>query len=111
MQHDQKQLHQIAQDYLWYTFTVEEIAILCNVSRDFVSRVRAASDSPFCLNKCRPEWFTDWMREHPDFQLTKGSFPVSETLPASIENETSRKRLKREKPSSRPQPLLKRQMA
>jgi hypothetical protein len=52
-------------------FTVEEIATLCNVSRDFVSKVRAANDSPFCLNKCRPEWFADWMRLHPDFQLTK----------------------------------------
>jgi hypothetical protein len=71
MQHDQKQLHQIAQDYPWYTFTVEEIALLCNVSRDVVSKVRAATDHPFFLNKCRPEWFTAWMRGHPDFQLTK----------------------------------------
>ena len=71
MQHDQKQLHQIAQDYPWYMFTVEEIALLCNVSRDVVSKVRATTDSPFCLNKCRPEWFAEWMREHPDFQLTK----------------------------------------
>lgn len=76
MQHDQKQLHQIAQDYLWYTFNVEEIALLCNVSRDVVSKVRAATDSPFCLNKCRPEWFTEWMREHPDFQLTKDYVPA-----------------------------------
>lgn len=71
MQHDQKQLHEIAQDYPWYTFTVEEIALLCNVSRDVVSKVRAAADNPFFLNKCRPEWFTEWMRQHPDFQLTK----------------------------------------
>ncbi|MEI9997686.1 MAG: hypothetical protein WDO13_00170 [Verrucomicrobiota bacterium] len=71
MQHDQKQLHQIAQDYPWYTFTVEEIALLCNVSRDVVSKVRSATDHPFFLNKCRPEWFTAWMRGHPDFQLTK----------------------------------------
>ncbi len=61
---DDKQLHQIAQDYPWFMFTVEEIATLCNVSRDFVSKVRAANDSPFCLNKCRPEWFADWMRGH-----------------------------------------------
>ena len=72
MQYDQKQLHQIAQDWPWYTFTVEEIALLCNVSRDVVSKVRAATDNPFFLNKCRPEWFTAWMREHPGFQLTKG---------------------------------------
>ena len=71
MQHDQKQLHQIAQDYLCHMFTVEEIALLCNVSRDVVSKVRATDDSPFCLNKCRPEWFADWMRDHPDFRLTK----------------------------------------
>ena len=71
MQHDQKQLHQIAQDYPWYTFTVEEVALLCNVSRDVVSKVRATADNPFFLNKCRPEWFTEWMRLHPGFQLTK----------------------------------------
>jgi hypothetical protein len=71
MQHDQKQLHEIAQDYPWFMFTVDEIATLCNVSRDVVSKVRAATDSPFCLNKCRPEWFAEWMRKHPDFQLTK----------------------------------------
>src|ERR1700678_4394175 len=71
MQHDQKQLHQIAQDYPWYTFTVEEVALLCNVSRDVVDKVRAAADNPFFLNKCRPEWFTEWMRRHPEFQLTK----------------------------------------
>ena len=84
MQHDQKQLHQIAQDYPWYVFTVEEIAILCNVSRDFVSKVRMAPDSPFCLNKCRPEWFTAWMREHPDFQLTK--FPPSNDQPTATKS-------------------------
>ena len=71
MQHDQKQLHQIAQDYPWFMFTVEEIAVLCNVSRDVVTRARMAEDSPFFLNKCRPEWFTEWMRRHPEFQLTK----------------------------------------
>ncbi len=68
---DEKHLHQIAQDYPWYMFTVEEIATLCNVSRDFVSKVRASADGPFCLNKCRPEWLADWMRAHPDFRLTK----------------------------------------
>ena len=71
MQHDQKQLHQIAQDYPYYLFTVEQIALLCNVSRDVVTRARLANDSPFFLNKCRPEGFTEWMRKHPEFQLTK----------------------------------------
>jgi len=80
MQHDQKQLHQIAQDYPWHTFTVEEIAILCNVSRDVVTRARMANDSPFFLNKCRPEWFLQWMREHPDFQLTKELVLKSESF-------------------------------
>jgi len=36
MQHDEKQLHLIAQDYPWYLFTVEQIALLCNVSRQSV---------------------------------------------------------------------------
>jgi hypothetical protein len=36
---------------------------------------------PFCLNKCRPEWFAEWMREHPDFQLTKGYAPNPEYIP------------------------------
>jgi hypothetical protein len=71
MRHAEKQLHEVAQNYPWYVFTVEEIANLCHVSRDMVSKVKAAPDSPFCLNKCRPEWFLEWMRKHPDFQLTK----------------------------------------
>jgi hypothetical protein len=87
MQHDQKQLHEIARDYLCHMFTVEEIALLCNISRDVVSRARAATDSPFFLNKCRPEWFLEWMREHPDFQLTKGSLPASDILPDSTNTE------------------------
>jgi hypothetical protein len=73
MQHDQKQLHQMTQDYLCYMFTVEEIAVLCNVSRDAVSKIRGASDSPFFMNKSRPEWVLEWMRTHPRFQLTKAS--------------------------------------
>jgi hypothetical protein len=80
MPYDEKQLHQIAQDYPWFMFTVEEIATLCNVSRDVVSKVRAAKDSPFCLNKCRPEWFAEWMRSHPDFQLTKEIPTKAKTL-------------------------------
>jgi len=80
MPHDAKLLHQLAQDYPWFMFTVEDIATLCNVSRDVVSKVRAAKDSPFCLNKCRPEWFTEWMRVHPDFLLTKEIPTKTKTL-------------------------------
>src|ERR1700733_7926784 len=76
---DQKQLHQIALDYPWYMFTGEEIAELCNVSQNVISRVKAMSDSPFFLNKCRPEWFLDWMRNHPEFQLTKSCLTIPET--------------------------------
>ncbi len=94
MQHDQKQLHQIAQDYPWHTFTVEEIAVLCNVSRDVVSRARMACDSPFFLNKCRPEWFLQWMREHPDFQLSKDYAPVPECVRAEAAPSKRTKRLK-----------------
>jgi hypothetical protein len=82
MQHDQKQLHQIAQDYLCHMFTVEEIALLCNVSRDVVSKARGAADSPFFMNKCRPEWFLEWMRLHPNFQLTKEYVPSPECVAA-----------------------------
>ena len=82
MQHDQKQLHQIAQDYLCYMFTVEEIALLCNVSRDVVSKARGATDSPFFMNKCRPEWFLEWMRLHPNFQLTKEYVPSPDRVAA-----------------------------
>ncbi len=97
MQHDQKQLHQIAQDYPWHTFTVEEIAVLCNVSRDVVTRARMANDSPFFLNKCRPEWFLQWMREHPDFQLTKDFAPDANCIRA----ENPGKRLGEGTPSKR----------
>jgi hypothetical protein len=70
-------------------FTVEEIALLCNVSRDVVSKVRAAADNPFFLNKCRPEWFTEWMRRHPEFQLTKDFA----SAPNQVEAENPDKRL------------------
>ena len=108
MQHDQKQLHQIAQDYLCYMFTVEEIAILCNISRDVVSKVRAAADSPFFLNKCRPEWFTEWMRTHPNFQLTKAIPPVLDALPSCTNAEVPRKKLRPRKSSPRSLPVQKR---
>ena len=80
MQHDEKQLFQIANEHPYYTFTMEEIAVLCNVSRDFVTRVRLMPDSPFCSNKCRPEWFARWMRLHPEFQLTKEASVRPKTL-------------------------------
>ena len=71
MQHDQKQLHQIALEYPWWIFTGEEIAELCNVSVTVVSLVKREPDNPFRLNKCRPEWFAEWMRTHPSFQLDR----------------------------------------
>ena len=100
MQHDQKQLHQIAQDYLCHMFTVEEIALLCNVSRDVVSKARGAADSPFFMNKCRPEWFLEWMRLHPNFQLTKEYVPSSDRVLAKnpakgISPVTAPKRIKK----------------
>jgi hypothetical protein len=91
MQHDQKQLHEIARDYLCHMFTVEEIALLCNISRDVVSRARAAADSPFFLNKCRPEWFLEWMRQHPDLQLTKA--PPTSAPPCENCSESQSKKI------------------
>ena len=68
---DQKQLHQLYKDNPCWMFTGEEICEICNVSQNVVSRVKAHPDSPFFLNKCRPEWFLKFMRKHPEFQLTK----------------------------------------
>jgi len=73
MQFDQKQLFQLARDYPWFLFTGEEISELCNVGEDQVRRVRNATDSPFRYNKCRPEWFTEWMQNHPEYQSGKAS--------------------------------------
>ncbi len=93
MQH-QKQLHQRAREDLWYMFTGEEIAQLCNVSQNVISRVKALADSPFFLNKCRPEWFVDWMRTHSGFRLTKTGVP-------NLASQVSHTRTgKRAKPSS-----------
>ena len=80
MPHNKKPLHQIALDSPYYMFTGEEIAELCNVSQNVISRVKAMPDSPFFLNKCRPEWFLEWMRGHPDFQLTKADPSKLDTL-------------------------------
>lgn len=71
MSYDHKPLHQLAQEIPWALFTGEEIAVLCRVSQNVVTRVKSKPDSPFRLNKCRPEWFAEWMRNHPEFQLTK----------------------------------------
>lgn len=83
MQHDQKQLHEIARDHLCYMFTGEEIAAICNVSQNVVSGVKRLADNPFFLNKCRPEWFLEWMRVHPNFQLTKAAVPKLDTRPGN----------------------------
>ncbi|HUB68036.1 MAG TPA: hypothetical protein VL981_11180 [Candidatus Methylacidiphilales bacterium] len=97
MQFDQKQLFQIARDYPWWLFTGEEIAALCNVCRDQVTRVRSAHDSPFRFNKCRPEWFTEWMRTHPEFQQTKSADQTSpaescaEVVKTHLRNKTARR--------------------
>jgi len=114
--HDQKQLHEIALDYPWYMFTGEEIAELCNVSENVIWRVKALSDSPFFLNKCRPEWFLEWMRNHPEFQLTKAFSPASinsdesriNSVPGERSVDTRSKRLKPPKPISRRRSVLKR---
>ena len=79
MQQDQKRLHQIAQDDPYYMFTGKEIAELCNLSQNVISGVKTMSDHPFFLNKCRPEWFLEWMRNHPGFQLTKAGPPKLDT--------------------------------
>ena len=76
MQLDQKQLFQLAMDHPYFLFTGEQISELCNMGEDLVRLVRNAPDSPFRYNKCRPEWFTEWMRTHPDFQQTESSPPA-----------------------------------
>jgi hypothetical protein len=78
MQHDQKQLFQIACDYPWYLFTAEEISVLCNVGEHKVRMARNAKDTPFRFNLCRPEWFTGWMLDHPQYQDLK-SAPIDLT--------------------------------
>ena len=71
MQFDQKQLVEIALKCPWWLFNGEQIAELCNVSVTVISLVKREPDSPFRLNKCRPEWFAEWMRTHPSFQLDR----------------------------------------
>jgi hypothetical protein len=64
-----------AQENPYRMFTGEEIAILCQISHDVVTKVKLAEDSPFVISKCRPEWFIEWMRVHPGFQLSKDPNP------------------------------------
>ena len=47
MQHDQRQLFEIARDYPWYHFTAEEISVLCNVGEHKVRLARNAKDTRF----------------------------------------------------------------
>ena len=113
--HDQKQLHDIALDYPWFMFTGEEIAELCNVSQNVIWRVKALSDSPFFLNKCRPEWFLEWMRNHPEFQLTKAysSDPAamqesrSDSLPSHQSPTMRSNQIRKAKPRSKRPSVLK----
>ncbi len=89
---DQKQLHSLWKENPCWMFTGEEICEICNVSQNVVSRVKAMPDSPFFLNKCRPEWFLDWMRQHPEFQLTKAYPCEPEVRPAKLSSTPAKKR-------------------
>ncbi len=80
MQHDPKELPQLALNQPWLMFTGEEIAEICNVSQNVITRFRTSPDSPFFLNKCRPEWFVEWMHGHHKFQLTKADIQKIRTL-------------------------------
>ena len=70
-----EELLKVAQENPYRMFTGEEIAILCQISHDVVTKVKLAEDSPFVISKCRPEWFIEWMRVHPGFQLSKDPNP------------------------------------
>jgi hypothetical protein len=78
MQHDPRQLFEIARDYPWYHFTAEQISTLCNVGEHKVRLARNAKDTPFRFNLCRPEQFAAWMLAHPEYQDLK-SAPVDLT--------------------------------
>jgi len=70
MQPNARELLQRAREFPWWLFTAGEIAILCNVTEVIVHRIEAEPDGPFFLDRCRPEWFLDWMRRHPGFDLS-----------------------------------------
>ena len=77
MEQNERELLRKAQENANWMFDEEEIAKLCNVSQVIVGRVAAAPDSPFFLNKCRPEWFVEWMRRHADFGAAEGTIQRS----------------------------------
>jgi hypothetical protein len=85
--HNEKELLQKAQENPHYMFNEEEIAVLCNVTQVIVARVAAAPDSPFFLNKCRPEWFVEWVRRHADFGAAEG--PSSKGTPKPLPQSTA----------------------
>ena len=87
MQHDQRQLFEIARDYPWYHFTAEQISILCNVGEHKVRLARNAKDTPFRFNLCRPEQFAAWMLAHPEYQdLKSAPVDLSESAKACAES-------------------------
>jgi hypothetical protein len=70
MEPDERELLQKAQENAHWMFTEVEIAVMCNVPQPVVRRVMADRRGPFFMNLCRPEWFAEWMRRHPDFELS-----------------------------------------
>jgi hypothetical protein len=87
MQHDQRQLFEIARDYPWYHFTAEQISILCNVGEHKVRLARNAKDTPFRFNLCRPEQLAAWMVAHPEYQdLKSAPVDVEESAEACAES-------------------------
>jgi hypothetical protein len=70
MPEPREDLMQRARDFSWWMFSEEEIASLCNVPPEVVNRIKADPESPFFMDLCRPEWFAEWMRRHPDFQVS-----------------------------------------
>jgi len=113
MQHDQRQLFEIACDYPFYLFTAEEISVLCNVGEHKVRLARNSKDTPFRFNLCRPEWLMVWMINHPEYQDLKSApvglgdsveacaISVRETLcsPVGAAKKTVKPRRKRRSPS------------
>ena len=78
MQPSQRELFELACQYPWYHFTAEGISALCNVGEHKVRFARNAKDTPFRLGLCRPEWFSAWMLNHPEYRDLK-SVPINLT--------------------------------
>ncbi len=76
----------------FYMFTGEELAILMNFSKDVMTRIKSAADSPFFLGKARPEWISEWMRNHPEFQLSKA--PLEPKSPSKRKSSNHRDLMK-----------------